>query len=81
MKWFVVVLFATSQGDVYIFNKPSFETREECVATLYNPEKINAYLAKILIEYGRPMPIRLANCLQGDTIEQILNETKKKSRI
>ena len=49
---------------------------------VYEPqEKINAYLAKILIEYGRPMPIRLANCLQGDTIEQILNETKKKSRI
>lgn len=80
MKWFVVVLFATSQGDVYIFNKPSFETREECVATLYDQEKINAYLAKILIEYGRPMPIRLANCLQRDVIEKILNETKNESR-
>ena len=31
MKWVVIVLFATGQGDMFAFNKPKFDTKDECM--------------------------------------------------
>tara|TARA_B100001057_G_scaffold305656_1_gene305806 strand:+ start:4766 stop:5032 length:267 start_codon:yes stop_codon:yes gene_type:complete len=74
MNWLVVVLFATMAGDVYIFTTPKFETRQECIRTLKTPDTIASYTQKLAKEYGRPMPIKLINCLQEDQIKRLLNE-------
>ncbi len=73
MQWLVVVLFATLQGDMYIFTTPEFETRDECMATVLDPKHIQGYTQKLLLEYGELMPIKAVNCLQSDTINRILN--------
>ena len=79
MKWLVVVLFANMQGDVYIFTEPSFDTRDECVATLYDPKHIADYTMKLVQEYGRKIPIRAINCLDQDTIKEILDKYDRTS--
>ena len=72
MTWLVVVLFANVAGDVYIFTNPTFETRDECMTTLYNPENIAGYTAKLVEEYGRTIPIKAVNCLEEDEIKKII---------
>jgi hypothetical protein len=74
MNWLVVVLFATLAGDVYIFYEPKFETRDECMATLYNKEDQQRYIQKLVEEYKRAMPIQMVNCLQEDVINEILEK-------
>ena len=74
MTWLVVVLFANVAGDVYIFTNPTFETRDECMATLHNPENIAGYTAKLVEEYGRTIPIKAVNCLEKDEIKRILDD-------
>jgi len=74
MNWLVVVLFATMAGDVYIFTTPKFETRQECIRTLKTPDTIAAYTQKLAKEYGKPMPIKLINCLQENEIKRLLDE-------
>jgi len=76
MKWLVVVMFATMQNDIYIFTDPSFETREACYATLTKEEHIYKYTTKLFQEYGKPMPVLAVNCLQENTIEEILQNTQ-----
>lgn len=72
MKWLIVVIFATAQGDVYIFNKPTFNSRAECMQSVMVDRDI--LLQKLLIEYGRPLPIRGVNCLDENTINDIMNK-------
>lgn len=74
MSWAVVVLFATMAGDIYIFTEPTFETRDECMAALYDPNSRNNMLKKLVMEYGRPMPIQAVNCLETGEIKRILNQ-------
>lgn len=74
MTWMIVVLFQTITGDVYIFTDPTFETREACMASVYNPEDQKRYVAKLTHEYGRVMPILAVNCLEKDTIQEILEK-------
>ncbi len=74
MNWLVVVVFATLHGDVYIFNEPAWETREECMASLIDPEIQPNYIAKLVLEYGKPMPIQLINCLSEEQIKEILKQ-------
>jgi hypothetical protein len=71
VKWLIVVVFATSAGDVYIFNKPVFDTQEECRYSL----KVDAqdYIQKLIIEYGGFMPVLAVDCLTEDTIQEILD--------
>ena len=73
MQWLVVVLFATLQGDIYIFTTPEFETRDECMATVVDPYHIQNYTKKLLLEYGEAMPISHINCLQADTIHRLMH--------
>ena len=77
MKWLVVVLFATYHGDMYIFTTPEFETRQECMTTLKTPDTIAAYTKKLMMEYGKQMPIRFVNCLQEKEIEKILTTVEQ----
>ena len=70
----MVVIFATTQGDVYIFKKPTFESREQCIASVKNPEDQQKYISKLIQEYGRVMPIHGINCLEEDELKAIMKE-------
>ena len=74
MKWMVLILFATYNGDFYVFTNPTFDTREQCMAALDDPDQRFKMVLKIAQEYGRPMPIRMANCLDEKEIKEILDE-------
>ena len=72
MKWFVVIIFNTLAGDIFVFNEPAFYTREECMITLIQSR--DAILQKLLLEYGEPMPIEAVNCVRQDVIEKVLKD-------
>ena len=74
MKWLMVVIFATVQGDVYIFKQPTFESREACIASAKNPESQKQYIQKLVKEYGRVMPIHGINCLEENELRAIMKE-------
>jgi hypothetical protein len=74
MKFLIVVLFATIHGDIFIFNNPTFDTREECMtAVVENPDKL---IARLMLEYNRPMPIRGVNCVDTDTLNDLMEKYK-----
>ena len=74
MKWLMVVIFATAAGDVYIFKKPTFESREACIASVQDPKDQRQYIEKLVKEYGRVMPIHGINCLEEDELRAIMKE-------
>ena len=77
MKWLMVVLFATMQGDIYIFTTPEFDSREECITSAKDPQEQEKYIRKLVLEYGRVMPIHGINCLQEDEIKRIIETATK----
>ena len=74
MKFLIVVLFATIHGDIFIFNNPTFDTREECMTAVV--QQSNKLLTRLMIEYGRPMPIRGVNCVDTDTLNDLMEKYK-----
>ena len=70
MKWFVVIIFNTVPGDIFIFHEPEFESREECLVTLW--ESKEAVKQKLLQEYGEPMPVEAVACLEEEVIKKVL---------
>lgn len=80
MKWLVVVVFANIMGDVYIFTEPSFDSHQECYATLTQPQEIKKYTQKLVEEYGSLIPIKAVNCLSEKQIEEILKSLDKDSK-
>jgi len=77
MNWLIVVVFATMTGDIYIFTDPKFDTREECVASIKDPNMVPVYSKKLVMEYGRLLPILGLNCLQEDEIQKIIKGVKE----
>lgn len=78
MKWLIVVVFYTLHGDVYIFTDPTFDSREECIASIKDPDMVPVYTQKLVMEYGRLLPIQGLNCLQEDKIKEILDSVGSK---
>lgn len=78
MKWMVVVLFATMQGDIYIFTDPYHNTQDECLGSISDPQGLGSYYRKLYEEYGKPMPIQTMACLEEQTIKEILETFNKK---
>ena len=76
MKWFIVVLFYTLNGDVYIFTDPTFESYDECVGSITDPQAVPSYVNKLVMEYGYLIPIQALNCVDEGTVKQILNTIK-----
>ena len=74
MNWLIVVVFATMAGDVYIFTDPKFETRQQCMDSVRSTEDQQGYIRKLMMEYGEVMPIAAVNCLQEDTIKEIMEK-------
>jgi len=79
MKWLIVVLFATAQGDVYIFTEPTFDDKATCMASINNPEDQKKYVQKLVMVYNRLLPIMAVNCLSEETIKDILSKEKETS--
>lgn len=77
MKWLIVVLFATMEGDLYVFTDPTFETQQECRAFITDREKIPMLVEKLNMEYGVPMPIQGVNCIQEELFKEIMSGTSK----
>ena len=75
MKWFVVVIFYTIHGDVYIFTDPTFDTKQECIASVKDQQMTKRYVQKLVFEFGRLLPIQAINCLEEKTIKNILNSS------
>lgn len=59
---------------VYVFTEPTFESREACIESALDPEDIPGYVRKLLIEYGRPMPIKGINCISEDIYKKLYME-------
>ena len=74
MNWLIVVVFAVVTGDVYIFTNPTFETRQQCLDSVRSTEDSQGYIRQLMREYGEVMPIAGVNCLQEDTIKEILEK-------
>lgn len=73
MKWLIVVVFNTMVGDAYLFTNPEFDSREECMTYIQDPDIKMGMLIKLQMEYGRPKPIRFVNCMEKDVIEKLMN--------
>ena len=56
MKWLIVVFFVGvySDGtqDTYVFQKPSFESLEECMSAAKDKQQIGSFVRQILIDVG-----------------------------
>lgn len=76
MTWVIVVLFATMGGDIYMFTKPTFNTKDECMTSVRDPNNIPKYTQQLVMEYGRLMPIRAVGCMEEEQIKAILEERK-----
>ena len=69
MKWFILVIMSVTTGEVdngdrdtYLFTSPTFETYDECVSHVMNPENVPFITHKIIINYGfRPSRPRFRN--------------------
>ena len=63
MKWFILVIMSVATGEVddgdrdtYLFLNPTFETYDECVSHVMNPENVPFISHKIIMNYGfRPI--------------------------
>lgn len=75
MKWFIAVVFYTLQGDVYVFTEPTFDTQQQCMASVTDPQQAQSYARKLVLEYGRLMPIQAIACIDEDTYLQLQTES------
>lgn len=72
MKWFIVVIFMTTdEYPLYAFTNPTFDTREECIASVTNPSHIPAYVGQLITEFGRVPEIDAINCVNEDIFNQL----------
>tara|TARA_Y100001972_G_scaffold103825_1_gene130388 strand:- start:395 stop:649 length:255 start_codon:yes stop_codon:yes gene_type:complete len=57
MNWLIVVFFAgvyaDGTQDSYIFERPSFETKAECMNAATDKKQIDLFVQKLLIDVGR----------------------------
>jgi hypothetical protein len=56
---------------IYMFTSPTFDSREECIASVLNPDDVPGYVTEIILEYGRPMPIKGINCIDENLAKQL----------
>ena len=48
MKWLIVILFATMEGDIYVFENPSFETEKACREFIMDRQQVPNLTQKLL---------------------------------
>ena len=62
------------EGDIYVFENPSFETEQACREFVMDRQQIPNLTKKLLEEYGRFMPIQAVNCLEEEHLNQLLKD-------
>lgn len=73
MTWFLLVLFAQwEEVPAFVFTDPTFETQEECMASMQNQEDIQKYVRRLVIEFARPMPIVGVACINEQQLQRDL---------
>ena len=54
MKWLIVVFFVGVYSDgtqaTYVFQKPSFESLEECMSAATDKQQIGSFVRQLLID-------------------------------
>tara|TARA_Y100001972_G_scaffold122358_1_gene167813 strand:- start:502 stop:765 length:264 start_codon:yes stop_codon:yes gene_type:complete len=75
MKWFVFVLFMTTEPgepNAYLFTTPEFNSQQECAMAVVNPQMTSIFVTKLIQEFGAPPPqIRTISCITEETIKKI----------
>ena len=72
MKWIVLVLFATSPSNIFVFHSPEFSSKEECKAALTINENLRQMAIVVSREYGKFMPIEKIECVEKDKLNNII---------
>lgn len=76
MKWFVFVLFMTTEPgapNAYLFTTPSFNSQQECARAVVNPQTVPIFVTKLMQEFGVPPQIKTISCITEETIKKIDN--------
>lgn len=74
--WFFVVIFMDwEEYPLYMFTKPTYETFEECMESGKDPVMIQQYVVRLLLEFGRPVPIKGFVCVDEDKANELLGKT------
>ncbi len=61
---------------MYVFERPSFETVEECINGANDPVLIKKMTAKLYMEYGRAKDIERVICSTEKKIVEVLEQSK-----
>ena len=78
MKWYVLVFFLSVNPDgsqnTFIFKNPTYDNREECMASLTKVSEIQKYVLALMTAYGGvlPSPIEKVNCINQESFDQLL---------
>lgn len=74
MKWFVFVMFMTTEPggpNAYLFTTPSFDSQQECAMAVVNPQTVPVFVTKLMQEFGVPPQIKTISCITEETIKKI----------
>ena len=64
---------------LYLFTKPTYETFEECMESGKDPVMIQQYVGRLLLEFGRPVPLKGFVCVDEDKANELLGKIGKTS--
>ena len=72
MKWFILVLFF-NQGDPYVFTKPTFDSEEQCVGSITDPQFFPTLVEKLIQDYeGQMNKIEHVFCIDKNQLKILL---------
>ncbi len=79
MNWLIVVFFTgvypDGTQDSYIFEKPSYETKEACVIAANDPDKIRVFVKAIIDDIGYKKVHKVV-CSTEKQIKEVLELSK-----
>ena len=81
MKWVIFVMMATTQDqgaweDVYVFQKPTFDTYEECKEYVLSPKNIPDIANHLIAEYGFRL-IQDLKCVPENKVREYILEEQE----
>ena len=78
MKWFILVIFL-QQPNIYVFTDPTFESEDQCVGSITDPQFYPTLVAKLIQEYQQPFSIRNVLCIDEKELKDVLTELSSRS--
>lgn len=78
-EWFIVVIFAITTPDInagrdmYVFTQPTYNSADQCLADITDPENVPDLVQKLYMEYGSFKPIEGVVCATKDEIENAIH--------